>query len=649
MAGLAIVTLALAYQVRSRVFIDLGSNTDDFFVRRFYEPESAGTDSYRWSQEQSWVELEGQQLSSPWNLRIRLNGYRPDRFANIVLHVDQTQLDEFEAIGEWDIFDKPANIASDLWTGNTTLFISSDAFIPQEYDPNNPDTRQLGIGIDWIEWTPMRSGAYLGNDEVWLDFGQLPVLPPFAVVLSWAAGIGLLYASARFIGLGARSMAIVFPALIVLLAFGFAFRRAYVATFTTEFLNLALVLTFLTLVYLLLVPRFGSYLQLALDRRNLAGLGAIVLLSIGLKWGGAWYPQFQSSDLTFHGHRLEFVARGQLFFTSELPDAARRVVPYPPALYTVLAPMAPWAPDYQGLLILANVMFDAAAIVAFYFAARLLKFPDGDLHVTTPNTPFALFATFLFAFNPVSFWIYSWGNHTNIFGQMAATLLFCTLLTQPWARPRNLFLALFFLVLASTAHLGVFLSLLAFFPLAAVLRLLSTDGTAKREGIALLSLLITGIVLAWLLYYGEFTEPLFAQAYKFLNDFGAGRAGTSGDTLKRVSDVARFTWDQLGWVLLVGGIAGIPLAWRTFAARARAVWLAWLIVGVLFGLVTIGSTFSTRYTLWAAPALALCGGLVLAWLFERTSLTRLAGYALCVFAFTQTLWLWIDRILNAYQ
>ncbi len=85
-------------------------------------------------------------------------------------------------------------------------------------------------------------------------------------------------------------------------------------------------------------------------------------------------------------------------------------------------------------------------------------------------TRYALFTTFLFAFNPVSFWIYSWGNHTNIFGQLAATLLFCVLLTQPLTRPRNFLLALFFLALASIAHLGVFLSLAAFLPLAAVLQ-----------------------------------------------------------------------------------------------------------------------------------------------------------------------------------
>ena len=649
LALLTLVALALAYQVRSRIVIDVGGAQDDFFLRRFFDPEGDAGNSYRWSQGKARVELQGQQVAAPWILRMRLNGFRPNRFARVQVMVNETLLKEFQAVGEWAEYEFQGNAASDVWSGDTTLSLTSDTFVPQNFDANNKDTRRLGIALDWLELTPARSAAAIGDADTWIDFGQMPIVPPLTIGLSWAAAFGILYASARGLGLAVRPVNLLFALLIVLLAFGFALWRPYLATYTTPFLSLALTLAFLSVAIGWLVPRIAKRFSISLDASARALLCAIVLLSIGLKWGGVWYPQFRSSDLTFHGHRLEFVASGNLFFTSELPDAARRVVPYPPSLYVTLAPFTAFIPDFEALLLLANVLFDASAIIAFYFAAcMILQNRKSKIENRKFDAP--LFAAFLFTFNPVSFWIYSWGNHTNIFGQATATLLFCILLTQSLARPRNFLLALFFLLLASTAHLGVFLSLLAFFPLAILFRLFARDENAKRESIALALVFVIGVVLASVLYYAEFTEPLLAQTQKFVDDFGAGRAGTSGGiTLKRVSDVLRYTWEQLGWVLLVGGVAGILLAWKYFSARPRAVWFAWLVVGLLFGLVTVGSSFSTRYTLWAAPALALSGGLLLAWLFEKSRVTQFAAYALCAFAFAQTLWLWVDRVLNAYQ
>jgi hypothetical protein len=399
----------------------------------------------------------------------------------------------------------------------------------------------------------------------------------------------------------------------------------------------------------LLLPRFAQRFALPLDARSLTVLSAIVLVSVGLKWGGAWYPQFRSSDLLFHAHRLEFVTQGNLFFTSELPDAARRVVPYPPALYVALSPLTVFSQDLSALLILFNVLADAVAIVAVYIAARKLQ-TNQKLEIKNQKSSVALFAAFLFAFNPVSFWIYSWGNHTNIFAQDAATILFALLLTLPMRRPRNFLCALFFLLLASVGHLGAFLSLLLFFPLAALLRLLARDENARREALALGALFGIGFLASWGLYYAEFSDALVTQTENFIADFGAGRAAARGGiSLARAGDAARYTYEQLGWVLLLLGLGGIPLAWQNLDARARAAWGAWLLVGLAFALVTLGSTFSTRYTLWAAPALALSGAFVLQWLMERGQRWQYAAYVLCGLAFAQTLWLWLDRVWNGYH
>ncbi len=657
--------LMLAYQVRSRVVVDIGGKWDAPFVARFFDAEGDAAQTYRWTRTQSRIELEGQNLSTPWTMRVRLNGYRPNRPVNVQVQMNGARVDEFQARDGWEIYQLEGNVASDAWNGNNIVLISNDTFTPSQEIEGSTDSRKLGVATDWIELTPARSATFIGNDDAWLDFGSPPLMPPVGVLLSWASAFGLLYATARGISLPKRAVNFVVATLVALLAIGFAFARPFLAYYTTSFLLLALALAFLASLFYFLLPRFAAHLHLALDQQSRTLVCAIVLLSIALKWGGAWYPQFRSSDLLFHAHRLEFVSHGQLFFTSELPDAARRVVPYPPALYIALAPFTVFNHEYSALLIVLNVLADALAILAIYFAARQILqkvAPRSTLHAP-------LFSAFLFAFNPVSFWIYSWGNHTNIFGQDAATILFCILLSG-WGTERTLFrsprggerygersvragnflVMLFLFLLASVSHLGVFLSLLLFFPLTIAMRLLARDKDARRESIALLALFGAGIVLVSALYYAEFSEALLAQTSSFVGDFSSGRAaGRGGVTLARVGDVARYTFEQLGWVLLLAGVVGMPLAWENFAGRARAVWSAWLVVGIIFAIVTIGASFSTRYTLWVAPALALSGGLFLAWLFEKSRAARFAAYALCAFAFAQTLWVWVERVWNAYH
>lgn len=640
-----LLALSLAYQIRSRILIDVGSNRDDFYVRNFDAAEGDQRQTFRWTKETAQVELIGQQLAGPWTLRLNLNGYRPDRPAHLALAVNGIPLQELALPGDWQVYEMTGNGGGNQWDGTTTLEFRNDTFVPQQEIPGNPDPRTLGVGVDWIEWTPTRSPFSFGTDDIWIDPGHLPIFPPLYVVLSWSLALGILYSSVRSLGLPSRPVNLFFAFLIVAFSLAFAFFRIYVTSWTFTFLILALVLAVLALSLKFFVPRLAARFSIQMDASSVTVLCAIVLASVGLKWGGVWYPQFKSSDLAFHSHRLEFVANGNFFFTSELPDAARRVVPYPPALYIFLTPLTPWVTQHENLLLIANVIADAIGILALYFGARLAL-----EHAAPRDRQFALFAAFLFAFNPVTFWIYSWGNHTNIFGEMAATILFCVLLTQPLTRPRNFLVALFFLVLASTAHLGIFLSLFTFFPVLLALQLFRPGGQRGREVGALLLLTATGIVLEGLLYYGEFAGDLLAQTQQFIFDFGAGRAGTEGGvTLERIVNVARYTAEQVGWVLLLTGLVGIPLAWKHFSWRAGSVWLAWLVVGLVFGLVTIGSTFSTRYTLWAAPALALSGGLALVWLVEKSRVAHYAAYALCAFALAQTLWLWVDRVMNAYQ
>lgn len=650
-ALLTVLALALAYQVRSRVKVDIGDAYDAPFVARFFDAENDGTQTYRWTRDASRVVLDAQSAAAPWTLRLRLNGYRPNRTAHLTVEVNGSPLKAIDVADGWQVYTFRGNVAPDVWTGDDTLILRADTFVPKKEIEGSADARKLGVTADWIELMPVRSDAAVGTQDVWIDFGAQPVMPPWATAASWATACALLYVTARYIGLPKNAVNVFIALLIVGMAAGFALARMWLGYYTVEFLALSVTLAGLAVLFVRFLPRFAARLAIALDARSLAVLCAILLASIALKWGGAWYPQFRSSDLLFHAHRLGFVMQGNLFFTSELPDAAHRVVPYPPALYIALAPLAIFLQDYSALLVVFNALTDAAAILAIYFAARRL----GANEIRQPGirerkTTFALAAAFLAAFNPVSFWVYSWGNQTNIFAQSAATILFAVLLALPMTRPRNFLMALFFSVLASVGHLGVFLSLLVFFPVAIVLRFTARDENSRREVWALGALFAVSFAASWVVYYAEFSQVLLAQTQNFLGDLSAGAAtGRGGISLARALDVARYTYEQLGGVLLLLGLGGIGLARRNFGVRVRAVWGAWMAVGVVFGLTTVGAAFSTRYTLWAVPALALSGALVVVWLSGQARPGKYAAYALCALAFTQTLWLWLDRVWNGYH
>lgn len=626
--------------MRSRVVVDVGGKFDQPFVVRFQDQEDDGEQTYRWTRDRSWIELEGTGVPAPWVLQLRANGYRPDRAAHVALAMNETTAEEFDTNGGWSVYTVRGAQPPDAWSGNNTVRLINDTFVPSEEIAGNVDPRKLGIAVDRLELVPERSSAFIGNEDYWIDLGA-PVIPPFAPLLSWGLAFGLLYATARGIGLPRRALNFAFAVFILALAFAFAVARLYIGYYTAPFLNLAFALALLAIALTWLVPRVYARLGLEQTPHAWAGLGGILLTSIGLKWGGMWYAQFHSSDLLFHAHRLEFVTRGNLFFTSQLPDAAQRVVPYPPALYVFLTPLIPFFDDYSSLLLIANVLADVLAVCAVYYAALKL-FSDARV---------GLAAAFLFAFNPISFWIYSWGNHTNIWGQCAASLLFAFCLTHRLSSPRNFLLALFLFLLAALAHLGVFLSLIAFLLLVALLSLLSRSARSQVFTYALL--FGAGVLLAWLLYYGEFSNVLADQTARFIQDFSSGetavRGTVSASLFDRAQQVLRLTTEQMGLALIGLGLVGLPLAWRKLEARSRVTLFAWLLVALIFAVISIGSSFSTRYTLWAAPALSMSGGLALAWLFQKTRVGAFAAYSLGGAAFAVTLMVWVERVLYAYH
>jgi hypothetical protein len=698
-AAITLGMVALAYQVRSRVMLDVGGMFDAPFVTQFHDAENDGTQTYRWTRGNARVVFAALGFDAPLDLRVRLNGWRPDRTAHLTLNANDTQIANLDTVGDWHVYSFDLSSRAPFDTGDLSLTLASDTFVPKDETPESQDPRALGVAVDWVEISPARSASAIGSADFWLDPAR-PLLPPLLPTLAWTFSLALFYATLRGIGLSARVVNIGAAVLILALAVGLAFARIFVAPFVYAVIALVPFLAALGFLARRLVPRVFAKLGVRLEPAARVYLLAIFLAVLAFKLGGMFYPQFIASDITFHAHRLEFVGAGNLFFTSELPDAARRVVPYPPALYVFLAPFAAFPLDYEALIGIVSALLDASGVfVVFYLAWKIsqtgveLHTPAGagvqlprprgqravgagveqlprprgqravgagvellhqdkvgvELRQTT-----ALFAALLYAFNPVGFLSYSWGNHTNIFAQVAALYLLAFLVAREadvrdW---RAFALTVFLIFVIALAHLGEFLTLIPFLVLTLVFLALARgeQPLARTSAFALAG--VVALALAFALYYAEFWNLLVAQGARFVNDFVAGRAVTGearGVNLARVVGVARGIANELGIVLLFAGLVGLPRLWGKTNPRERAVLSAWLLVALAFALVSLAAAYSARFTLWVAPLFAIAAAFALEWLAARGRIARAFVFILLVGAVVQTGWVWIARVLYAYH
>src|SRR6478752_4554321 len=141
--------LAMAYQVRSRVVVDIGGKWDAPFVARFFDAEGDAEQTYRWTHSESRIELEGQALATPWTMRVRVNGYRPTGTVRLNVQMNGAAVDEFQAHDGWDVYESAGTIAADGWSGDNIIVLANDTFVPQKVIAGSTDARKLGVAADW--------------------------------------------------------------------------------------------------------------------------------------------------------------------------------------------------------------------------------------------------------------------------------------------------------------------------------------------------------------------------------------------------------------------------------------------------------------------------------------------------------------------
>ena len=89
-----------------------------------------------------------------------------------------------------------------------------------------------------------------------------------------------------------------------------------------------------------------------------------------------------------------------------------------------------------------------------------------------------------------------------------------------------------------------------------------------------------------------------------------------------------------------------PTDHRRAAALTIAVWMAVAAIMLVVGIV---ARLYVRYPLFALPAVAFGGGIVLAWLVRRAWWGRYLAAALLAFSGITTLLMWYDRIAYAFK
>ncbi|MGB9722379.1 MAG: hypothetical protein ACP5OO_11840 [Chloroflexia bacterium] len=590
LAGLA------AYQVPVAFHLDVGGPHDAPYLGSFYEPEQAAFPdgaNYRWTRAQVGMRFPGLGRQ-PLEMRLRLYAPRPTGLeaSPAGLWVGETSLFSTTVSPHWQVY-RFLLPPEALPAGDLYLELHTPTFRPPG------EGRELGLAVDWVEVRSLRAGR---TEPAW---GQVGLL---------MGSIFLAYLLLRRWGLRRRWSALLLFLAGGLLGYLLGWHRLGLTLFTVP---LVLLLAAALLLTLLFLPRLE---RSRFPIRQARLLWAVLLLGFVLRLGGMLYPQFRSSDLLFHVHRAEWTWAGNLLFTADLPDV-NLPAPYPPGFYIALAPAALLPADLTLVMEVAGAALDAlCGLLLYVLALRLGGRSDG-----------AIFSLLLAEAAPVTFLLFLWGNYTNMFSRVAllGALVLLALGHRPPGRGDGLRLAGVFL-LTLLGHFADSL-LLGAFVLAAAALGMSTSRGRRLACRALGALALAGATALFLYYSASPVREALVGGLQRVGQ-GEGRLGAFLNPLPQF-----FSFVQPPTALLA--LPGLFLLRRARGWTAAVLGGA-LLAALLFGLGQAFYGFSTRYSLFILPVLALGSGAVLAGLRGRGAAGRLTVLLLLALLLWNGLWRW---------
>ncbi len=364
------------------------------------------------------------------------------------------------------------------------------------------------------------------------------------------------------------------------------------------------------------------------------GMALMVLLL------GVTYPQFATSDLMMHVHNLEAVLRGDLFFTELLPRGGP--APYPPAYYVLLVPFSLMYSDLPRLILVASSVLMASCVLLLWIASRAV------LGTGWPG----IVGGWLYAISPVSFSLISAGNHTNVFGQWVALLLFVYLAAlQPKSlseRPLLLAGSAGLALLGFLSHLGVAQALLLCLGLYLLGLLLVPGPWRRRDAWILAAGTFVALMGAFLAYYVRFWSLM-----SNLGAYAASGEGVRAAGVPRRQIPIRLLGNLLssaGTLPVLGGLWGAAAsAWSRITTHTIVLMAAWAVGGLLYGVGNILTRTEGRNSLFVMAPLALgFGWLVVNWA-RRGWAGSLVSAGLLGAATWYGLYDWSLKVLYAYH
>ncbi len=187
---IAAVTLAVAYQVRAPLTLDMASDDEEIYLTRgFYPPEETFGVTYRWTSGDTQSIFPGAGSGTALKLSLNLHEFRPAPLMpqpvtlalngrDVISFTPDTNLQAYT-------FDLPP--IADL-RGDAVLELRSDTFIPKDTLPNSTDERSLGLFVDQIK----------------LEYGAGLNVPPLITWLLLIASVIGAFGLSGSIGLSGR-------------------------------------------------------------------------------------------------------------------------------------------------------------------------------------------------------------------------------------------------------------------------------------------------------------------------------------------------------------------------------------------------------------------------------------------------------------
>lgn len=596
LAILALVVVALAYQLGGDASVSVGGGYDAPYVRNFQERERSADGATRWryATDRSRVLLPGAG-ARPSTLVITA-GPRPDGVGKPVqVVVNGIALGQFTPRARLNDYSFPLGAAQYSY-GDLTVDLISEA------------QQVRGKGAASVPFGPQIAGVRAVADD-----GAM-TKPPLAPLIAWFVIAPTLYFLLRRLGLGALAAAGVALLGLLIGAFGIATQRLDFALFAPRLAFLLLLAYALLVISDLVVPRLFARGGVTIAARDWRILQLITFAALLLKLGGILYPQIFIIDQPWHNQNFEKVLRGRFLELyrpaaggiSEIPGqwGIQGQIPYPPFLYIFGLPfyLGPLGRDLS-INLWSGLLDGSRPLLIFFLARRLGASPRAGL-----------IAAFVMGLTASTFLLHSWGNYPTTISQWTALLFLVVLvarfhdLRRPWVFVGLLTLLTVTMLLYTVT--AVFIGVL----LVVLLGILALRGNTpeRRQLLPLGGILVGASAIAFFGYYVQYVGPLLTET---LPAFGSGLSQGEALGIERDS-FGVYARKYLGRLWYYGVLVSLILTPLGVASLLRGkhdrlagpLLASWFAVFALFFFAGSRIDMVDKELWFTVPVIALCAG-----------------------------------------